>query len=115
LNAVANVYTRNEQVDVVVVASEHPGLGLHLPAAEVLATCSAPSTPVAALRPLCQDHAQVRVVSVLVDVVHTDMSLQVVRSGVAMLLVWTEWAAKFALVRYSCVGWSAYQMYPGLW
>lgn len=53
---VANVYTLNEQVDVVVVASEHPGLGLHRLAAEVLATRSAPSTSVAALRPLCQDH-----------------------------------------------------------
>ena len=71
-----------------------PGLGLRLPVAEMLATCSASPASVAALGSLCQDHTQLRVVSVLVNVMHADMSLQVVGSRVAMLLVWTERTAR---------------------
>lgn len=77
----------------------YPGLGLRLQAAEMLATCSAPPASVAALWPLCQDHTQLRVVSALVDVVNADMSLQIVRSRVAMLLVWAEGTKKYGLGR----------------
>jgi hypothetical protein len=86
-------------VDIEVVANRYAGLGLRLPVAKVLATSSPPSTSVAALRPLRQHHAQLSVVSVLVDVVNADMSLQIVRSGVAMLLVRAEWTAESGLVR----------------
>jgi len=64
----------------------------------MLATCSASPASVAALGSLCQDHAQLSVVSVLIDVMHADMSLQVIGSGVAMLLVRTERTARSGLV-----------------
>lgn len=73
------------------------GLGGGLPVAETLATCPAPSASVAAFWPLGQDHTQLRVVSVLVDVVNTDMSLQIVRSRVAMLLVRAERTKTYGL------------------
>jgi hypothetical protein len=60
----------------------------------MLATCSTSPASVAALGSLCQDHAQLSVVSVLIDVMHADMPLQVVRSGVAMLLVRAERTAR---------------------
>lgn len=114
--SVANVCTRNEKVDVAVVTSGYPGLGRRLQAAAMLATYSAPPASVAALRPLCQDHTQLRVVSVLVDVVNADVPLQIVRSRVAMLLVRAEGAKKEGLGRTVPGGVeSAYQMYPGLW
>jgi hypothetical protein len=82
----------------------------------MLAPCSAPPASVAALGPLCQDHTQLRVVSVLVDVVNADMSLQIVRSGVAMLLVRAEGTKTEGLGKDHSRGVeSAYQMYPGLW
>lgn len=83
--------------------SRRPGLGLCLPVAEVLATRSASSASVAAFGPLRQNDAQLRVVSVLVHVVDAYMSLQVVRSGVAVLLVWAEWTAKSGSARSLCV------------
>jgi hypothetical protein len=90
------------------VTSDHPGLGLRLrlQAAEMLATCSAPPASVAALWPLCQDHTQLRVVSVLVEVVNADMSLQIVRSRVAMLLVRAEGTKKYGLGRTIPGEWS---------
>lgn len=99
--SVVNVCTRNERIDVEVVTRQCPGLGLRLPAAKVLASCSASPASVATLRPLCKDDAQLRVVFVLVGVVNTDMSLQIVRSGVAMLLVRAKWTAESGLVRSS--------------
>jgi hypothetical protein len=93
-----------------------PGLGLRLPVAEMLATCSASPASVAALGSLCQDHTQLRVVSVLVNVMHADMSLQVVGSRIAMLLVWAERTARSESVHCHSL-WnrpSAYHMYPGL-
>lgn len=72
---------------------------MRLPVAEGLAACSASSASIAALRPLCEDHAQLSVVSVFVDVVNTDMSLQIVRSGVAMLLIGTKWTFEFQSVQ----------------
>ena len=79
-----NGCTRNE-TGVAILA-----FGQTLPAADMLATCSPPSASVTALWPLRQDHTKLRVVSVLVDVVNADVSLQVVRSRVAMLLVRAE-------------------------
>jgi hypothetical protein len=65
----------------------------------MLATCSPPSASVTALWPLRQDHTKLGVVSVLVDVVNADVSLQIVRSRVAMLLVRAERAEQYRLGR----------------
>jgi hypothetical protein len=101
VKSLVNACTRNEQIDVKVATKRYPDLGLRLPATEALDSCSASPASVAAFRPLCQDHAQLRVVFVLVVMVNTDMSLQIVRSGVAMLLVRAEWTAKSGSVRSS--------------
>ena len=56
------------------------------------ATASASAASVAALGSLGKDVAQLGVVAVLVRVMHSDVPLEVVGSGVAMLLVWAEGA-----------------------
>ena len=89
--SVANVCTRKEYVG-------NSDLGLCLPVTEGSDACPASSASIAALWPLREDHAQLRVVSVFVDVVNTDMSLQIVRSGVTMLLIGTEWTVEFQSV-----------------
>ena len=84
----------------------------------MLATCSASPASIAALGSLCQDHAQLSVVSVLINVMHADMSLQVVGSGVAMLLVRAERTARpesvYAFFFFFWNRLAAYHMYPGL-